>query len=341
MGIEFGLLLPHFGEHANRENIIEGSKFAEEQGFDSVFVRDHMIFEPHGEFEKPNVTFYEALTTLTAIGASTSRIKLGTGSLIPFRHPIHTAICTSAMANLFPDRLIIGMGAGNSDRQFEEVGLGGIFRPELVESNANILRRLWTEDNVSYRDDHYDFEDVTIEPKPPTGPIPYWYCATTPASARRAVDFCDGWLPGRIGLATLEERVATIEQRAAEQGKRRPTIGIIPPTSVEDTHEDAVAYLNVEGLLAWANKARFWVKPPSGRFETAADLAGVMVAGTPEQVAEQSVELHDAGVDHLVFDLRFKYEKWFEQIERLGSEVLPAVRAAIVDRDREENSGNV
>ena len=63
---------------------------AEELGFDSVWVRDHLVFEPHGEMEKPNRTFYDALTTLTAIGAVTERIELGTGSLIPFRHPLRS-----------------------------------------------------------------------------------------------------------------------------------------------------------------------------------------------------------------------------------------------------------
>ena len=329
MSIEFGLLLPHFGEHADPDSIIQGSKRAEEHGFDSVWVRDHLIFEPHGEFEGPNKTFYEALTVLTAIGASTERLKLGTGALIPFRHPIHTALTTAAISNLFPGRLIIGMGGGNSDRQFAEVGLGGVFRPELVESNAHILRRLSTEDNVSYQDDHYDFSDVTIEPKPPGGPVPFWYCGNTPASARRAVEFCDGWLPGRIGLATLEKRVETLTTMSEEKGRKRPTVGIIPPTSVESSREDALSYMHVEGLLAWANKAKYWVKPPSGRFERAEDLAGVMVAGTPDDVVQSCLELHQAGVDHLVFDLRFKYERWFEQIDMLGRDVIPAVHESV------------
>ena len=88
MATKYGLLLPHFGEFADRDRLLEGSKLAEDLGFDSVWVRDHLIFEPHGEMEKPNRSFYEALTTLTAIGAVTDKIELGTGSLIPFRHRI-------------------------------------------------------------------------------------------------------------------------------------------------------------------------------------------------------------------------------------------------------------
>jgi alkanesulfonate monooxygenase SsuD/methylene tetrahydromethanopterin reductase-like flavin-dependent oxidoreductase (luciferase family) len=65
---KYGLLLPHFGAFADRDRLLEGSKLAESYGFDSVWVRDHLIFEPHGEMEDPNRNFFDALITLTAIG---------------------------------------------------------------------------------------------------------------------------------------------------------------------------------------------------------------------------------------------------------------------------------
>jgi alkanesulfonate monooxygenase SsuD/methylene tetrahydromethanopterin reductase-like flavin-dependent oxidoreductase (luciferase family) len=326
MSQRFGLLLPHFGEEADRDKLLDGCRRAEELGFDSVWVRDHLVFEPHGEMETPNRTFYEALTTLTAIGAVTERITLGTGSLIPFRHPLHTALTVATMAHIVGDRMIIGMGAGNSDAEFEAIGVTGIFRPDLVESNAHILRAVWTRDGVTYSDDHYSFEDVTIDPKPIGGPPPYWYCGNTPASARRAVAYCDGWMPGRISLATFSKRVRKIEEMSEEAGRIRPTIAVIPPTSVEEERDRALSYVNVDGLLAWANKAKYWVKPPSGRFERLEDLEGTLIAGTPEDVAEECRKFERAGNEHLVFDLRFKFNHWFEQIELLGTEVIPRLR---------------
>ena len=72
--MKFGLLLPHFGEEADRRRSCSKAPSARRTlGFDSVWVRDHLVFEPHGEMEKPNRTFYDALTTLTAIGAVTER----------------------------------------------------------------------------------------------------------------------------------------------------------------------------------------------------------------------------------------------------------------------------
>jgi alkanesulfonate monooxygenase SsuD/methylene tetrahydromethanopterin reductase-like flavin-dependent oxidoreductase (luciferase family) len=325
--MKFGLLLPHFGEHASKENILEGSKRAEEIGFDSVWVRDHLVFEPHGEMEKPNREFYDALTTLTAIGAVTDRIQLGTGSLIPFRHPLITALMAGTMSHLLgPDRLILGFGAGTFDHEFEAIGWGDLDRVEMVRSNAEILRRVFTENNVDYEDAIFSFKDVSIEPKPQEGRIPFWYCGATPRSARLAVEFCDGWMPGRISLGTMAKRIDTMKQLAAEQGKAMPTVAVIPPTSIEATREEALQHVNIPGLLAWANKAKFAVKPPSGRFETVEDLEGQLIVGNPEEAVEEIRKFEALGVEHLVFDFRFKFDKLFEQIELLGTEVLPKFR---------------
>ena len=324
--MKFGLLLPHFGEHASKENLLEGSKLAEDVGFDSVWVRDHLVFEPHGEMEKPNRTFYDAMTTLTAIGAVTNRIELGTGSLIPFRHPLVTALMAGTMTQLLGPRLILGFGAGTFDHEFDAIGWGDFDRVEMVRSNAEILKRVFTENDVTYSDDIFSFENVTIEPKPVGGRVPFWYCGATPRSARLAVEFCDGWMPGRISLATMAKRIDTMRSLSQEQGKTMPTVAVIPPTSIEKTREEALKHVNIPGLLAWANKAKFAVKPPSGTFETVEDLEGQLIAGSPDEAVEEIQKFKDLGTEHLVFDFRFKFDRFFEQIELLGREVLPKVR---------------
>lgn len=323
---KYGLLLPHFGEHASKANLLDGAQRVEALGFDSVWVRDHLVFEPHGEMEKPDRTFYDALTTLTAIGAVTDHIELGTGSLIPFRHPLITALMVGTMTQLVGPRVILGFGAGTFDHEFAAIEWGDRDRVELVRSNAEILRRVASENNVSYKDDNFAFSDVSIEPKPVGGPAPFWYCGATPRSARLAVEFCDGWMPGRISLSTLRQRVAVIEAMSSEQERTRPTIAVIPPTSIEANRAEALRDVNVPGLLAWANKAKFTVKPPSGSFETVEDLEGQLIVGDPDDAVTECRKFEAAGVDHLVFDFRFKFDRWFDQIELLGNEVLPRLR---------------
>lgn len=324
--MKFGLLLPHFGDHADKDMLLDGARRAEELGFDSVWVRDHLLFEPHGEFENPNRDFYEPLTVLAAIGAVTERIALGTATLIPYRHPLVTAFTLASMTHVVGPRIIQGWGAGTFDHEFEAVGMGGVFRPELVEANARIQERVFAGDDVAYADDHFTFHDVTLYPKP-AGPIPFWYGGATPASARRAAEYCDGWIPGRITLETIRKRVESMRGLVAENGRRMPTVGVVPPTTIAETEEEAWAGTSVDGLLAWANeRGKWWVKPPSGRFETAQDIEGSLIAGTPDQVVEQTRRFEEVGVDHLVFDTRLSFDRWFQSIELLGNEVIPRLR---------------
>ncbi|HET6153961.1 MAG TPA: LLM class flavin-dependent oxidoreductase [Marmoricola sp.] len=322
-----GLLLPHFGQHADPTKIVDGSRLAERLGFDSVWVRDHLLFEPHGEFENPDTTFYEALTTLTAIGASTERLVLGTGALIPFRHPLVLAQAVATMVKFFGPRLILGMGSGNFDHEFEAVGFGGVPRPDLVIDNFKILRQMWSEEGVSWDKDPFAFKDASQDPRPGADAVPLWYCGTTPKSARLAAEFGDGFLPGRIGIATLRKRVALLREQAELHQRPMSTVGVIPTTSVARTREEALARVNVPGLLTWANNAPFWVKPESGTFETVDDLAGVLLYGTPDDILEQIAELKATGLDHLAFDFRLSFPEWEDQMQLLGEEVLPHIEA--------------
>jgi alkanesulfonate monooxygenase SsuD/methylene tetrahydromethanopterin reductase-like flavin-dependent oxidoreductase (luciferase family) len=84
--------------------------------------------------------------------------------------------------------------------------------------------------------------------------------------------------------------------------------------------------VNIPGLLAWANKAKFAVRPPSGTFETVEDLEGQLIVGSPQEAVAELKKFQDLGTEHLVFDFRFKFDRFFDQIKLLGQEVLPHLR---------------
>ena len=97
MATRFGLLVPHFGVEADQDVLIEGSRLAERLGFDSLWVRDHLVFHPHG-MEGTDRTFIEPLVTLTYLAAKTESIGLGAATIIPFRHPINLAYSIASMS---------------------------------------------------------------------------------------------------------------------------------------------------------------------------------------------------------------------------------------------------
>ena len=85
--MQFGVLLPHFGKEASPSRIIDGSRMCEELGFHSVWVRDHLIWHPHG-MEKSGLKFVEPIVTLSAVAAVTKKIILGIAVLVPVRWPL-------------------------------------------------------------------------------------------------------------------------------------------------------------------------------------------------------------------------------------------------------------
>jgi hypothetical protein len=107
------------------------------------------------------------------------------------------------------------------------------------------------------------------------------------------------------------------------------TTGAIPITSIDKNRDVALSKVNVKGLINEGNQPskKTWVRPKSGTFSTVEDIEGLLMAGTPANIARDTKRYEEAGLNHIVFDLRFRYADWYQQIDLLGQEVLPAVRA--------------
>jgi probable F420-dependent oxidoreductase len=325
--ISYGLLLPHFGEYAVPSSLIDVAKRAEELKFDSVWVRDHFLrFHGHG-FEGSSSTLVEPFTVLAALASVTKKLKLGTAVAVPWRHPLYMAHLFSSIDWLSEGRVIAGMGAGATlfKDEFELVGLGLDDRVDAVHEAVEIMRLAWENEEITYDGRLFPVKGLGVSPRPERK-IPIWYGGSTPASARRAVEYCDGWFPGRITVPTFRVRVRQLQELSDEAGKDMPTVGVVPPTSPDTTLEKALEPVNIGGLLDAANKQKWWLKPKSGSFKNMEDLEGVIMAGTPGDIANEVGKFIDAGVDHIVFDLRFRLHDYEYCMNLIGEEVLPLVR---------------
>jgi alkanesulfonate monooxygenase SsuD/methylene tetrahydromethanopterin reductase-like flavin-dependent oxidoreductase (luciferase family) len=319
----FGLLLPHFGVEADQDLLIEGARLADRLGFDSLWVRDHLVFHPHG-MEGTDRTFIEPFVTLSYVAGVTEHIGLGAATIIPYRHPIHMAYSVASLSWITRRRFDLGIGAGNFQHEFDVIGQGDIKRPELMREQTLIARRLWTGEPVEWHSETYDFADVDLTPQP-LHSVPVWWGGATPASARLAVDFCDGWLPGRIPYETYAARVAKIREMAAEQEKPMIMTGAVPVTSIDTSTEAAIERLNVPGLIKNANAQKFWIKPESGEFTRIDEIDGSILAGTPDDIVRGIQRYQEIGCDLLIIDFRMRFADWLDQMEVLATEVLPRV----------------
>jgi probable F420-dependent oxidoreductase len=323
---QYGLLLPHFGEHASREKLLRGAQLAERYGFDSVWVRDHVVFHPHG-MEGHDRTHLDPLVALSLVAGVTEKLILGTASLIPHRHPTQLALLLASLEFVAgPGRVIAGVGLGTFDHEFKAVGLGGIDRRELLEEQVKVINLLWSGQEVDFAGTYYTFDGVDIHPSPSApGSIPIWYCGNSPASVRRAVEYCQGWMPGRITLQTFIRRIERMQTLADQHGKPLPTAAVVPITSPGRTREEALAKVNWQGMLKSAVQPG-WVTPASGGWNGPDDLEGALIAGPPDLIVEETVKYHAVGLQHLVYDFRFRFDDWLDCIAMIGEEVLPKLR---------------
>jgi probable F420-dependent oxidoreductase len=263
---------------------------AEELGFDFVSASDHL----HGE--RPA---YEPWTMLSWIAAATSRIHVGTRVLaVPYRHPAVLAKMAETFDRLSGGRLILGMGGGFSDEEFRAFGLGERSPRDKVdglEEAIRVIQGLWSRRQLTFQGRMYRTDGAELEPKPDRR-IPIWLGTYGRRALALTGRLADGWIPS-LGFAPPEQVTAMRERvlDAARDAGRQPA--------------DLTCCYNLEVRVDKAPQAR-----PS------------LVSGSAGAVAGRLVDLLKLGFDALSLAPSGPGEE--EQIELLGREVLPAVRAA-------------
>lgn len=322
---EYGVLLPHFGRYVTPDRLRNAGPMIEGFGFDSVWVRDHLVQMPHSH-EDPDLTFIESFVTLTTIAAGTEKLKLGSAVLIPHRHPILAALMLGSLDFVSGGgRVIGGFGIGNWDHEFEAIGQAGWDRRVLLEEYVSIIRRLWTGEQVDHESDYYRFRGVQISPVPdPARPIPIWYGGNSAAAVRRAVEYCEGWVASRMPISSFTKRMTRLRRLADEHGKPIPDVAVVPYVVPADTVEEGRARLNVDAVLE--DLRAHEPPPPSGAFDSFDDIGGAVIAGPAEVMVEAVRTFQSEGAKHFVFDLRPCLEDWEDRLAYLAEQVMSLLR---------------
>jgi alkanesulfonate monooxygenase SsuD/methylene tetrahydromethanopterin reductase-like flavin-dependent oxidoreductase (luciferase family) len=323
LSVKFGVLLPHYGEHCTSSRLIDGSQRLEELGFDSVWVRDHLLWKPHG-MEGSDPTFLDGLGTLACVAGATRRIELGTAVVIPIRWPLKVAQDFATLSFLGGRPVHAGFGMGSNSAELGAAGFDVKDREGIFTETIGICKQVWSQDNVTWEGELFRFANVSLSPKP-SASLDTWYGGTTRASVRRAVAHCDGWLPGRLPLATLDDRLGLLRELAAETG-RPVRWGAIPIVCVDEDRKRALDRVDVPALAGSSEGSARWIKPRSGEFRTPEDLEGLLVAGDPADVVQGIRKFEARGIDQFVFDLRLDFDRYEDKLELIAQHVLPSFR---------------
>ncbi|MGA0562560.1 glucose-6-phosphate dehydrogenase (coenzyme-F420) [Ancylobacter sp. VNQ12] len=308
---------------------------AEKRGFDSVFISDH--FQPwrHTGGHAP-----AAFPWLGAVGASTSRIIMGTSVLTPtFRHhPSMVAQAFGTLGQLFPGRVILGVGSGES---LNEVPATGAPWPEMKERFARLreavrlIRLLWSEERVSFEGEFYRTEAATIYDRP-EAPVPIYVAGAGPMVAKFAGRAGDGFIctsgkPWELYSETLLPNVAA-GLEAADRPSDSYDRMIEMKVSFDTDKARALQDTRYWGALALSPEEKMSVEDPR-EMEKLADALPLeraakrwIVSSDPDEHVERIRPYVELGFNHLVFHAPGEDQARFL---RLYSEsVLPRLRAA-------------
>jgi probable F420-dependent oxidoreductase len=278
--MKIGLMMP-LGERENERGPLPYSALremalrAEADGLDSVWVADHLLFRRDGR----TTGIHEAWTMLTAFAAVTSRVALGTLVLaLPFRNPGVTAKMAAALDEVSGGRLILGIGCGWHEPEFDAFDLPFDHRVARFEEAAEILKRLLRDGRADFEGRYHAARSLELLPPAAPGHPPILIAGKQPRMLRMVARRADAWNAAWYGTLDqadeLRERLDRLGKALAAEGR--------DPTTLEITLGVNVAFPDLAGDE---------------------ELPARVIAGSIEQVADGLHRYEAVNASHLIVSL--------------------------------------
>jgi alkanesulfonate monooxygenase SsuD/methylene tetrahydromethanopterin reductase-like flavin-dependent oxidoreductase (luciferase family) len=320
--IKWGLSLPNRGALfglAEIDELIECAAVAEQSDvFESVWVGDSLIHKPR----------LEAITMLAALAMHTKKVRLGTICMasFPVRHPVLLAIQWASLDQISKGRSLLGVCIGGAHEG--ELRAFNVKREERVgrmKEGIELLRAIWSDEEVHHRGKYYTLEDYNIVPKPVQKPPPIWIAVSpereqvgdkvVDQAMRRVGALADGYITMGVTGEEFAKRWREIEQAAGEAGKDLSNFECAIHGMVNINDNKQMAY----------GEAKDYFNHYYGPTYPPESLIKVWLAhGSPKDCARLIQEWIDMGITTPV--LRFTSKDQLGQVRRFIDEVLPLLR---------------
>lgn len=300
--------------------LIEQVRVADAVGFDAFSMGDH--------YNIPGLQRLNQVPALARLCAEAKHCAVGTAvTLLGLRHPVTVASELASLDVLNEGKSFAAFGLGYREEELNAFNLTKSQRYQRFVEAVEIVRRLWTEDNVSFEGKAFKLKNVTVDPKPLQKPRPpIWIAANTDAAVKRAASIGDGWMIGpHSAIDELERQVQLCRTVWTDAGKSdAPVLPIIRETFVAATKRGAVekARSCLEQLyraiyIKWKqNEAMNDPSELSWAFDKLAK--GRFILGSPSECIDQIREYQERlGVSYLL--PRFDWTPGLPQEEILAS----------------------
>ena len=297
--MKFGAALPNFGKYAERDYLIEIARTAEDLGFDSLWVSDHILI-PHSHQGFGEV-FYEPLVILAYIASQTNKIHLGTSVIIlPYRNPIVLAKMLSTLDVLSRGRVIFGVGAGWLKEEFLTLGVSYEERGSITDEWIEVLKLLWTVENPVFKGRYHEFSNINFLPRPIQKPHPpIWVGGNSGKAVERAVSYGDGWHPVGLTPDEVAEKAEYLDEMLVAKMKRRSEFVISMRKNLQIVTEGKLDVMDERETLR----------------------------GTREKITKGLEQYGRAGVSHLVFQvLSGDLKGIVETMKTFSKDIAPALK---------------
>ncbi|HEX2295341.1 MAG TPA: LLM class flavin-dependent oxidoreductase [Actinomycetota bacterium] len=334
-----GLALPHYDtSHGNEpvswDSVRACALAAERSGFHSVWVSDHLFLD-WGKYGGPSTrqAALECWTTLTALAASTSEVRVGSLTMCnDFRSPALVAKMAASLDVLSGGRVDVGLGAGWYEPEYRAAGID--FDPPATRIRrlgeaVEVVGRLLAGEELTFEGRHYQIQEAICLPRPQQSPRPpVWIGGKGDLLLRTAARVADGWNFSWIGsYETYEERSRAADAACEKQGRDPASLRRSVGAYVLAGRDDADLKARFERLVE---------RTPEGVFPDRTNASAVSweafreshVTGTVGEVTEQLGRLAALGVEEVVVTagaLPFQVADP-DDVELLGAEVAPALK---------------
>ncbi|MDP6550446.1 MAG: LLM class flavin-dependent oxidoreductase [Dehalococcoidia bacterium] len=331
--MRFGILLsvPYPGDFDSvqmYQHICQQARVASESNFEALFAAQHYLIGPTAAMVQP-------LLLLSHLAAQAPGMYLGTSVfLLPFQHPVAVAEQTATLDVLSGGKFLFGVGQGYRDEEFQSFGQEKGQRRQRMVEGLQVIRKLWAEDNVTFRGRFCQLDGVSIAPKPLQMPgPPILIGADTLRSISRVPEVGDHWIASRRHTKSFLRQAVPAYQAALERQERefkgmfifRDLCVAGSAGEAEDRIKDAYERM-YQMYQRWGQ--------PGERYDLSFDELKQerLIAGSPDEVAEQVMAYHqEFGAEFMWFTVYWPGmdpQRALETIRLFGERVIPAIKRA-------------
>jgi probable F420-dependent oxidoreductase len=279
--------------------VVTFAKKCEQMGIHSLWTIDRIAYDN-----------LEPLTLLASAAAVTQKIRLGTSVLLGnTRHPSHVAKIVATLDFISNGRVTLGIGFGSRESDYKAVEVPFDKRGSRAVEQVNLIKRLWTEENVSHQGRFFHVENLTVGPRPIQRPHPpIWTGGSADVALKRAGTWANGFI---CGSSAIREFSATWEKVAgyARAAGRDPN----------DIEKAGLTFMAIDKDKTKAvKKVSTYITRYYGRLRD--DVESTHIVGSPQECAERIGAAFGRGLDTLIIGLADPDPR---QLDLFGENVLP------------------